>query len=53
MFGGGVRGGAVHGSTDAEGREVVADSVKIQDMNASIAYALGLPLGQPVTALFG
>jgi hypothetical protein len=48
MFGGGVRGGAVHGSTDAEGREVVADSVKIQDMNASIAYALGLPLDQVI-----
>lgn len=46
MWGGGVKGGYVHGQTDKEGREVVADSVKIQDMNASIAYALGLPLDQ-------
>jgi hypothetical protein len=48
MFGGGIRGGHVHGQTDAEGREVVADKVKIQDFNATIAYALGLPLDQVV-----
>ncbi len=48
MFGGGVRGGHVHGQTDAEGREVVADKVKIQDFNATIAFALGLPLDQVV-----
>lgn len=48
MWGGGVKGGHIHGATDAEGREVVADKVKIEDMNASIAYALGLPLDQVI-----
>ena len=46
MFGGGVKGGYTYGKTDKEGREVIEDKVKIQDMNASIAYALGLPLDQ-------
>jgi hypothetical protein len=46
MWGGGIKGGHIHGATDAEGREVVADKVKIEDMNATIAYALGLPLDQ-------
>ena len=48
MFGGGVRGGYVYGKTDKEGREVVENKVKIQDFNASIGYALGLPLDQVV-----
>jgi hypothetical protein len=48
LFGGGVRGGYVHGKTDKEGREVVQDKVQIMDLNASIAYALGLPLDQIV-----
>jgi hypothetical protein len=48
MFGGGVRGGFVYGKTDNEGREVVENKVRIQDFNASIAYALGLPLDQVI-----
>ncbi|MBL9177024.1 MAG: DUF1501 domain-containing protein [Verrucomicrobiaceae bacterium] len=48
MFGGGVKGGFVHGKTDKEGREVIEDKMKIQDFNASIAYALGLPLDQVI-----
>lgn len=44
MFGGGVKGGHIYGKTDKEGREVVENKMKIQDFNASIAYALGLPL---------
>jgi hypothetical protein len=44
MFGGGVKGGHVYGKTDKEGREVVENKMKIQDFNASIAFALGLPL---------
>jgi hypothetical protein len=44
MFGGGVKGGFTYGKTDKEGREVVEDKMRIQDFNASIAYALGLPL---------
>ena len=48
MFGGGVKGGYVHGKTDKEGREVVEDKVKVPDFNATIAYALGLPLDQVI-----
>jgi len=48
MFGGGVKGGYTYGKTDKEGREVVENKVKIQDFNASIAYALGLPLDQVI-----
>ncbi len=48
MFGGGVKGGFTYGKTDKEGREVIENKVKIQDFNASIAYALGLPLNQVV-----
>jgi len=44
MFGGGVKGGYTYGKTDKEGREVVENKMRIQDFNASIAYALGLPL---------
>jgi len=48
MFGGGVKGGYVYGKTDKEGREVVENKMKVQDMNATIAYALGLPLDQVI-----
>lgn len=48
MFGGGVRAGSVFGSTDPTGREVVSDEVTIPDFNATIAYALGLPVDETV-----
>jgi hypothetical protein len=48
LFGGGVKGGYVHGKTDKEGREVVENKVQIMDLNATIGYALGLPLDQIV-----
>jgi hypothetical protein len=48
MFGGGVRGGFTYGKTDKEGRDVIEDKMRIQDFNASIAYALGLPLDQVI-----
>ena len=48
MFGGGVKGGYTYGKTDKEGREAVENKVKIPDLNASIAYALGLPLDQVI-----
>lgn len=48
MAGGGVRGGQVLGETDPEGREIAGDSIGIPSLNATIAYALGLPLEQPV-----
>ena len=46
MWGGGVKGGYTHGKTDKEGREVAEDKVEVPNINASIAYALGLPLDQ-------
>ncbi|MBX7210075.1 MAG: DUF1501 domain-containing protein [Verrucomicrobiaceae bacterium] len=48
LFGGGVKGGAIYGKTDKEGREVAENKLRPQDLNATIAYALGLPLDQVV-----
>jgi uncharacterized protein (DUF1501 family) len=48
LAGGGIVGGAVHGSTDASGREVAEEEVSIPQFNATIAHALGLP-GDHVT----
>jgi len=44
LAGGGIRGGQTHGKTDPEGREVIEDMVTVPSLNASIAWALGLPL---------
>tara|TARA_B100001093_G_scaffold426066_1_gene419836 strand:+ start:4633 stop:5934 length:1302 start_codon:yes stop_codon:yes gene_type:complete len=46
LAGGGIRGGQVWGKTDEEGREVVDQKVEIPDLNATIAYSLGLPLDE-------
>ena len=48
MAGGGIAGGQTYGKTDKEGREVVEGKVQIPDFNATIAYALGLPLNQVI-----
>jgi len=44
MAGGGVKGGRTYGKTDAEGRKIIENPVRVEDFNATIAYALGLPL---------
>jgi hypothetical protein len=44
LAGGGIRGGQAYGKTDSEGRNVIENPVGVQDFNATIAYALGLPL---------
>ncbi len=44
LAGGGIRGGQIHGKTREDGGEVIEDRVKVGDFNATIAYALGLPL---------
>jgi len=44
MAGGGVKGGTVYGKKDEAGSDVVENRVTIPDFNATIAYALGLPL---------
>ncbi|MEP2774778.1 MAG: DUF1501 domain-containing protein [Luteolibacter sp.] len=43
LAGGGVKGGQKYGQTDGGGKKVVQDKVSVQDFNATIAYALGLP----------
>lgn len=43
MAGGGIRGGQVHGATDATGATVTSGKVNAQHFNATIAHALGLP----------
>ncbi len=44
LAGGGVRGGQVWGATDANGHKVADGAVSVPDFNATIAYALGLPM---------
>jgi len=48
LAGGGIAGGRVYGKTDKEGREVIEGRTEIPDFNATIAYALGLPLDKIV-----
>ncbi len=44
LAGGGIRGGQVHGATDERGDKVADQLTSIPDLNATIGYALGLPL---------
>ncbi len=44
LAGGGIKGGQTYGKTDATGEEVIENKVSPEDFNATIAYALGLPL---------
>lgn len=56
LAGAGVRGGVVHGETDADGAKVVKDAVSVPDLLATIAAVLGLdpddtvmsPAGRPI-----
>jgi uncharacterized protein (DUF1501 family) len=43
LAGGGVKGGYKHGESDASGNKVKDKPVTVQDFNATIAQALGLP----------
>ncbi|MEN3942580.1 DUF1501 domain-containing protein [Prosthecobacter sp. SYSU 5D2] len=45
LWGGGIQGGQTYGKTD-KGIEVTENKVTPPDLNATIAYALGLPLDQ-------
>jgi len=53
LAGGGVVGGQRYGRTDKEGREVVTTPTTIQDLNATIAHACGLPLDHVLTSPSG
>ena len=48
LAGGGVRGGQVYGETDTTGKFVKGEKVDVPDFNATIAYALGMPLEKTV-----
>jgi hypothetical protein len=43
LAGGGIKGGTKYGSTDSSGGKVKDGKVSVQDFNATIACALGLP----------
>ncbi|MCR9243740.1 MAG: DUF1501 domain-containing protein [bacterium] len=53
LAGGGVRGGMRYGKTDKEGREVEDGAVTIQDFNATIAFAAGIPTDHVVMSPSG
>ena len=53
LFGGGVKGGFVHGATDETGSEVTGEETSIPDFNATIGYALGLPIEEVVLSPSG
>ena len=48
LAGGGIQGGQVHGKTDGDAFYVEDDPTSVQDFNATIAYALGLPLDKEI-----
>lgn len=48
MAGAGIKGGHVHGSSDAEGREVDHSPVTPMDFNATIAHAMGMDLTKTI-----
>ena len=43
MAGGGVKGGTIHGSTNATGSDVIDGHVDAGSINATIGHAMGLP----------
>jgi uncharacterized protein (DUF1501 family) len=57
LAGGGIRGGIVHGATDARGEKVVEGAVTIPDLFATVASQLGVdpaeslstPAGRPIS----
>ncbi len=42
MAGGGIKGGTVHGATDAVGLRAVVDRVHVHDLHATILHLLGI-----------
>lgn len=53
LAGGGIKGGTVYGRSDSKGYAVEENGVEVPDFNATIAYALGLPLDQKVLSESG
>jgi hypothetical protein len=50
LAGGGVRGGHVHGASDALGAEPAADPVTVGELHATVAWALGAPIAETVSS---
>lgn len=53
LAGGGFKGGYVYGKTSAGAEEVIENPVTIPDFNATIAYAMGMPIGQELISPSG
>ena len=53
LAGGGVNGGQTYGTTNSQGGEVTDSKVSIPDFNATIGWALGLPIDEKFTAPSG
>jgi hypothetical protein len=53
MAGGGLKGGQVYGKTDKDAMNSVENTCRIPDFNATMAYALGLPVDKIVTSPAG
>ncbi len=61
LAGAGIRGGVVHGETDAQGAKVVRDAVTVPNLLATVATTLGLdpadvtqsPAGRPISLTDG
>ena len=61
LAGGGIRGGIVHGETDAEGAKIAKDPVSANDLMATLVTQLGIdpaksfntPAGRPIAITDG
>lgn len=50
LFGGGLKGGIAHGKTNNDGTDIAEGKMTIPDLNATIAYGLGLPVDKVITS---
>ena len=48
LAGGGIQGGTTYGKTDKNAANILEDPIRPKDLNATIAYALGLPLEKTI-----
>lgn len=53
LAGGGIKGGRFHGTSDKDGFRPDEDPVTVSEFNATIAYAMGLPLDEEVHSKSG
>ena len=48
VAGGGIKEGYVHGKSDKRGHYVDESPVKMEDLNATIAYAMGMDINKTI-----